>query len=306
MKTLLFLLAIVCILMGGLSFYLVQHVLTPTHNGKYNNEQPDLGEWGNALKAQHILRDTFITNKEGIRLHAFYAATENAQGTAVVVHGYTSNARGMFPIAAGYRDLLHYNILMPDLQNHGFSEGESIQMGWKDRLDVMQWCEVAHQLFEPELPMVLHGVSMGGATIMMLSGETLPDYIQAFVNDCGYTSVWDQIAAVMKHDYRLPAFPIIPIASRICEWKYKWNFAEASALIQVGKCDRPILFIHGDADHYVPTEMVHRLYANKKKGEKALWLAPETGHAKAFDNHPEEYFRQIQAFLQRTVHTKNE
>ncbi len=56
----------------------------------------------------------------------------------------------------------------------------------------MQWIDIAPALFGDSLQAVVHGISMGAATTMMLSGEKLPAYIRCFVEDCGYTSVWDQ------------------------------------------------------------------------------------------------------------------
>ena len=54
--------------------------------------------------------------------------------------------------------------------------------------------------------MVVHGISMGGATTMMVSGEDLPEYVGAFVDDCGYTSAWDQFSHNMKQQFAwLPA-----------------------------------------------------------------------------------------------------
>lgn len=42
-----------------------------------------------------------------------------------------------------YNRDLGYNILLPDLQHQGESEGRAIQMGWKDRIDVLQWMNIA-------------------------------------------------------------------------------------------------------------------------------------------------------------------
>ena len=70
-------------------------------------------------------------------------------------------------------------------------------------------------------------------------------------------------------------------ASWLCDLNYGWNFREASALAQVAKCELPMLFIHGDADDYVPTWMVYPLY-EAKPGEKELWLVPGAGHAYSY------------------------
>ena len=43
----------------------------------------------------------------------------------------------------------------------------------------------------PDAKIILHGISMGGATVMMCAGENLPSNVKGIVDDCGYTSVWD-------------------------------------------------------------------------------------------------------------------
>ena len=94
----------------------------------------------------------------------------------------------------------------------------------------------------------------------------------------------------------LPAFPIIPATSALCKWRYGWSFDEASALEAVRRCRKPMLFIHGGNDHFVPTAMVHPLYA-AKPGIKALWIAPHSAHAMSYIDHPEEYERRVRQFL---------
>lgn len=302
-RTLLYTLLTVAVLLTGAGFYVLDYAIQPDHSGRQKaswehleNDYPGLHAWYDSLLEAGILRDTVIRNDAGVRLHAYYAPADSAVGTAVVVHGYTDNALRMMMIGRMYRDRLHYNILLPDLQNHGQSEGASIQMGWKDRLDVMRWTEVAHELFA-DSTMVLHGISMGAATVMMVSGETLPDYIRAFVADCGYTSVWEQFGKELKGQFGLPAFPLLHIASGICDLRFGWNFREASAINSIARNERPTLFIHGDRDDYVPTEMVYRLYEAKRQGAKELWIAPNTDHAHAYRNHPQEYTRRVGAFL---------
>ena len=195
---------------------------------------------------------------------------------------------------------LGFNILLPDLYYHGESQGRAIRMGWKDRLDVLQWMEVANGIFGGATRMVVHGISMGAATTMMVSGEEQQPYVKCFVEDCGYTSVWDQFAKELKGQFSLPAFPLLNVASGLCEVKYGWSFREASALKQVAKCDRPMLFIHGDADDYVPTWMVYPLY-EAKPGEKELWVVPGAAHALSYRDNRAEYTRRVGEFVGRYI-----
>ena len=168
------------------------------------------------------------------------------------------------------------------------------------RKDVLQWMDVAHHIYGDSTQMVVHGISMGGATTMMVSGEELPDYVKCFVDDCGYTSVWDQFKKELKEDFGLPAFPLMHTTSLLCDWVYDWNFREASALEQVKKCHLPMLFIHGEKDEYVPTRMVYELY-NAKTEPKELWTVPNADHATSYKLNKEIYTQKVKQFIDKYI-----
>lgn len=290
--------------------YLVSYALQPQAGQNdlqeslnyMRKEYPSLRQWMDSLAQYKTLHDTILVNHEGKALHAFYMPHSTpTTKTAVIVHGYTDNAIRMLHIAYLYSHSLGYNVLLPDLQYHGQSEGNSVQMGWKDRLDVLQWMKLANCIYGGNTQMVIHGISMGAATIMMVSGEPQASYVKCFVEDCGYTSVWDQYRKELKEDFGLPAFPLLYAASQVCQWRYGWNFREASALAQVKKCKLPMLFIHGDADTYVPTSMVHPLY-EAKPTPKELWIVPKSGHALSYKEHPDLYTQKVRLFTNKYIH----
>lgn len=302
-------LVVAAVLLGG-SFYLLSYALRPdavmaekeSSSYKYMCEEyPFLEGWIDSLRRTGALRDTVIAGTEGERLHAIYAAApQPTDRTAVIVHGYTDNAVRMLMIGYLYNHDLGFNILLPDLHYHGESEGRAIRMGWRDRLDVLKWMEVANAIFGGNTRMVVHGISMGAATTMMVSGEAQQPYVKCFVEDCGYTSVWDQFAKELRGQFSLPTFPLLHVASWLCDLRYGWNFREASALGQVARCDRPMLFIHGDVDDFVPTRMVYPLY-EAKPGEKELWVVPGAAHAVSYRDNREEYTRRVGAFVEKYI-----
>ena len=171
---------------------------------------------------------------------------------------------------------------------------------WLDRLDVKEWINLTPGIFGDSIQAVVHGISMGAATTMMTSGEVLPEYIRCFVEDCGYISVWEQFKKELKEQFNLPAFPLLYTASWICEIQNGWNFHEASAIEQVKKCDKPMFFIHGDKDDFVPTYMVNEVYAAKSE-PKEIWIVPETDHATSYKNYPEEYTKRVKAFTDKYI-----
>lgn len=266
---------------------------------RWEKKVPGLYTWYKNLHENGVFKDTCIVNDRGLRLHAVYApasAPSSAEGTAVLVHGYTDNHLAMMNIARMYRDSLNFNVLMFDQQAHGLSEGDAIQMGWFDRLNAALWVGVADSLWHEDF-MVVHGVSMGGATTMMLSGDPDPDCVKAYVEDCGYTSVWDQFAKELKTKYSLPPFPVLNMANLICRHRYGWDFREASSLAQLAKSTKPMLFIHGDVDYYVLTENVYECYDAKENGYKKLWISPNSRHAASDRTNPAEYVNQLRTFF---------
>lgn len=294
---------------AGGSLYLLDYALSPENRGKdvegsvryMRQTYPWIEPWMDSLRSVQALRDTFIMAPDGLRLHALYAAAQQPTArTAVMVHGYTDNAVRMLHIGYLYHRKLGFNILLPDLRYSGLSEGNAFQMGWLDRIDVEQWIKVAPTLFGDSLQMVVHGISMGAATTLMLSGDSLPAHVRCLVEDCGYTSVWDQFEKELKEQFSLPAFPLLHTASLFCQWKNGWNFHEASALRQVAKCQLPMLFIHGDADDFVPTQMVYPLY-EAKPAPKELWIVPGAAHARSYGSFPEEYTERVARFVIPTL-----
>ena len=288
----------------GAGFYMLDYSLSPDptrenedscYQQLYEN-YPETAEWIDSLRRMDALRDTFLTMTSGERHHAYYV-NKGCQRTALVIHGWRDQAIKFFYLGRMYERELGYNIVMPDLHASGKSEGEAIGMGWNDRKDVMQWL----QTFLTDT-MVVHGVSMGAAAAMMLSSMQMPKGIKElrFVEDCGYTSVWDEFAGELKNQFGLPEFPLLYTTSLLCRLRYGWSFGEASALNEVAHCPYPMLFIHGEKDTFVPTEMVHRLFAAKPE-PKVLWIASGADHGHSYKTHQAEYTSRIKNFCNNIV-----
>ena len=300
---------------GG-SFYMLDFALAPDAERtdtaasfrQLVEKHPEVKPWLDSLNQRRALRDTFIIMPSGERHHGYFIrqATDSTKNVAdsttmshpvaIVVHGWRDTAIKFMTIARIYEQA-GYHVLMPDLHAHGLSEGEAVQMGWKDRKDVLHWMTVASKLFDTN-DFVIHGVSMGAATTMCVSGEKMPECVKTvrFVEDCGYTSVWDEFSYELKEEFGLSDFPILYASSLLCKIKYGWSFGEASSIKQVRKCPYPMLFIHGDDDTFVPSEMVHPLY-EAKRGEKDLWITKGTKHARSYSDYREEYIQRVRAFI---------
>ncbi|MGM9788014.1 MAG: alpha/beta hydrolase [Candidatus Cryptobacteroides sp.] len=266
---------------------------------KAERKCPGILAWWDALEAEGILKDTVMLTADGRQLYAQYAAAaQPSTKTAILLHGYRNNPVTMAVYARMYRDSLGYNVFIPAMPGHGLSEGKAVQMGWKDRLDIISWIPVAHDIFQDE-SQVVHGMSMGGACTMMISGEETPDYVKAFIEDAGYTDVWSMFADQLKELFGLPPFPVLYGADLVCRLKYGWSFREASAVKQVAKSTKPMFFIHGGQDDFVPTYMLYPCYEAKSQGYKEIWEAPGSAHVYSIIDYPQEYCQRVRAFLEK-------
>ena len=268
---------------------------------RWEKRVPGITAWIDSLRTAGALKDTFVVADDGVKLHAYYMdAAAPSLRTAIVVHGFVVNQMNVMMLARMYRDSLGYNVLLPALRHHGKSGGKEVQFGWKDRLDLLRWAEVAHGIFADTLQ-VFHGESMGAATVMMASGEQTPPYVRGFIEDCGYTSVWDIMTHCQENLLHLKAEPTLSRASKKCRERYGWDWHEASSVNQLAKCWKPMLFIHGNADPLVPVWMAQTCYDAKVVGYRELWIAEGSGHSWAYPDHPAEYVARVRSFLLREV-----
>jgi len=265
------------------------------------DKYPELKLWHDSLERHHLWSDTMLVSSDGLKRHGLILRHDSlASGSTIVVHGYTDNAAIMMRYTYLHYEVLGRNVVIPEHFGHGESEGDHIRFGWLDRKDITNlWIPFTHSMW-PELPIVEHGLSMGGAITMFVAGEEIPDSlnVSAFIEDCGYSSTWEELEYNAKQ-MGLPSFPIMNIANMLCRLKYGWDMKESDALKQLAKCHKPMLFIHGDADDYVPTYMVFKNYEAKTHGYKEIMVVKGAEHAKSIHNAWDEYKDRVKSFIDK-------
>ena len=288
---------ILILILFYISFRLYNFALNPKSskegifNSKDNNEPRFQDTWIYDYKDKE---DVFINSFDNLKLHGYILKTENSDKWAITVHGYTNKAESMSAMAYKYHSL-GYNILMPDLRGHGKSEGSYVGMGWHDRLDILKWIDLIIKE-NKDSKILLHGISMGAGTVMMVSGEELPENVKVIIEDCGYTSAKEQLAYNLKTMFKLPSFPILNFCSLITKIKDNYFLSEASAIKQLQKAKVPILFIHGDKDKFVPFYMLDKLY-NACSSKKDKLVVKDVGHAKSESLKSDLYWNKVEEFI---------
>ena len=265
-------------------------------DGMEGNEQPISTQEEKAWFCENC-HAVSLRSRDGIGLRAYQLdGPPDSNQWAIIVHGYTNCAADFSCAAIHFREK-GFHVLAPDLRGHGASGGDTIGMGWLDRLDLIQWISWLLER-HADAQIVLYGVSMGAAAVLMATGEALPANVKCAVEDCGYTSAEEQFSWVLKKEFHLPKVPIYYAASLITRLRGRYWFSEASALNQVSKSRTPTLFIHGTNDAFVPFSMCGRLY-EAAACEKQTLAVEGAIHALSHRVAPTLYWETLFQFVQK-------
>lgn len=255
-------------------------------------EKDEVNHW---LKRARV-EETYLISKDNLKLYGKKVLKKNnSHKWVITVHGYRASGEAMEKYALRYYNR-GYNVIIPDLRSHRNSDGKFIGMGWLDKDDIKLW--IKHIInIDREAEIVLHGVSMGAATVMMLSGDKLPDNVRAIVEDCGFTSVYDIFRSESRARFRVAHYPALLMGSCICKRHVGYSWFEASSIKQLKKNNNiPMLFIHGDKDTFVPFAMLDKLY-DAANCEKKKVIVHGAGHAESVNMAGNYYWKCVFSFL---------
>ena len=224
-----------------------------------------------------------ITSYDGLRLDGLLlpAETERTRGTLILVHGWRSSGYNDFSGAYQYYHDLGFRILNIFQRAHGTSQGRFTCFGVKERYDCQSWARYIQDRFGPEEDIFFSGISMGASAVLLAAGLELPANVRGIVADCGFTSAWDEFAYVLPHYFHLPARPILDIEDLLCRLIAGFGFRDCSVPESLAQATIPVLFIHGGADDFVPTEMGRRNY-QACVAPKDLVIVEGAGHGLSY------------------------
>ena len=261
----------------------------------WNQHMPFIQERKEYMMAQPH-KDRWIHSEDGLKLHATWFPNNDCKKVVICFHGYTSQGMSDYIGLSGYYLKQGYSMLLVDERAHGQSEGKYIGFGCLDRKDAMKW--IAHIVKEcgDDVQILLHGTSMGGATVLMTSGLELPPQVKGIISDCAFTSPKEVFTHVLKHMIHLPAFPIMQISEILNRRWAGYGLDECNAAREVKKAKVPILFIHGSADTFVPCSMCDEIYQNCSSPKQKL-IVDDAAHAESYYKDTAAYDKALDVFI---------
>ena len=267
----------------------------PEKMKEYAAKMAPVGEWMEKQK----MEDIYVTSRDGLRLHAYYIpVAEKSDKLVLVHHGFTSEAKHNSVHAKFFHEM-GYEVILLDLRAHGESEGQYVGFGILDRFDTLKWIEYINGRFGTEISIVLHGTSMGAATVLMALGlPEVRDRVSAVIADCAYTSPAEVFAHVMERDYHISPFPIVQANELMEKHNVGYRFDEYSTIDALhDNKDIPVMFIHGAEDSFVPTSMSFENY-KACETKKKLLIVEHAGHASSVFENTELYESAEREFLE--------
>ena len=247
-----------------------------------------------------ISENVYIMSDDGLKLHASLINAENAKGVIIIFHGYRSFGARDF---CQQLPILHdagYHIMLVDQRSHGKSEGKYIYYGTKEYKDALLWRKKASIIYGNDIPIALFGLSMGGATVLMASGEIEKDdtQVKCIIADCPFYSAYEIITHVLWKYFKIYPQPIIHFVKFWCRFLADFNMNSPSCAEQAKKSSLPFLLFHGKEDKFVPTECSVKL-ANELSDKAKLVLIEKAEHAEAIYYDRELYKKELLEFLEK-------
>jgi pimeloyl-ACP methyl ester carboxylesterase len=249
-----------------------------------------LGEYG--LEGEEI---AFITS-DGLTLRGVWMPAAGSDKAVVILHGHG----GSYDFDLYRAPALHeagFNVLLFDFRAHGRSDGKQMTFGYKECKDILAAVEFLHQRGMQHIGLL--GFSYGGI-VAMLSAAGNPE-IDAVISDGGPARMRTAIAARVKEMVFAPwlAKSIAWLIIFSTSIRLGTNLFKYEPIRWVGSISpRPILFIHGDQDKYLPD--FDELYEAAMLPKEA-WRLSDIGHTNASQFYPEEHTRRVIEFFKRNL-----
>ena len=251
--------------------------------------------------AQEDWEDKNIVSFDNLNLHAkIHMAKEQSHNWVICIHGYSGTICHSATYGIKYFEK-GFNVVLPEARCHGESQGKYIGMGWLERYDILYWIEEIIKR-DTNANIVLHGESMGAATVMMVTGENLPVQVKCAVEDCGYSAVWNQFTYNKKCILKIKNPPMMAYISLLAKIFAHYDFKSASSVNQLKKSKTPTLFIHGEDDKFVPFSDLDLCY-EAASCPKDKYTVPYAGHCQSEYVDVEKYWQKVFEFVNKFLHS---
>ncbi|NRD80655.1 alpha/beta hydrolase [Bacillus sp. BRMEA1] len=262
------------------------------------NREKDAGRFNPKDFESRPKREVAIASPFGYSIKAVLVEPHQTNRYIIISHGVTETKIN----SVKYMNLFlerGFNALIYDHRRHGESGGKTTSFGHYEKFDlkaVVDWLkiEIGHDII-----LGIHGESMGAATMLLYAG-LIEDGADFYIADCPFSDFQQQLAYLIKKDFKLYPRLLLPIGDVILRIRDKYSIRNVSPISVIGNIKHPVLFIHSRKDDFILPTMTKELF-EQKNGPKMLYIAENGLHAQSFNENRVDYERVVDEFLQKYV-----
>ncbi len=244
----------------------------------------------------------YIMSEKGEGLVGYLMKAKEPSNVYVFgAHGYRSYGKKEFCGFAQYYLSRGVNVFFPDHIASGESDGTHCTFGYQEKEDCMKWLGYMTDHFGKDIKIILHGVSMGSATVCMMSGrDDLPENVKFTVADCGFTTA--KALFKFKMDaLKIPDVGLLRGVNLANKLNHGFDFRDIAPVESVVKAKVPMFFVHGKEDNLVPAFMAQELYEACGSEHKDILIVEGADHAQAHLIGKEAYEAKMDEFMEKFV-----
>lgn len=209
----------------------------------------------------------FIANTDTTTIETWYITEDNPQINFIYFSGNGSNIRSAIPFFNELGKQFDLNIFSLNYSGYGLSQGEpSIEGIVRDGKVALDYFN--DQMGDQNLPTVLIGYSLGGYVALNLMNHQVVDRGILMSTFSSLSELQDYL---LKE--ALPGIVRPFLKLKIDESIYKLD-----NLSIVKDNMKPILFIHGEADKFIPSSMSYTLYNLSNSENKDIKIIEGADH----------------------------
>jgi pimeloyl-ACP methyl ester carboxylesterase len=207
----------------------------------------------------------------------FIPATTGSKPEAaiVLVHGWSSNAAMMLPLArvlAGGE----FSVLLYDARGHGASGNDGPITIRKMAEDVIAGVDFLSRRSDVDQSRIgILGSSMGGSSAILAA--SIEHRIRAVVSISAFANP-STITKDFLHRIRVPSWPCHPYIFKTIERWLGSTMNEVAPEIRIDRVPAPLLLIHGEADREISPVNLRALWNHASKVNATKVLIPNRGH----------------------------
>jgi uncharacterized protein len=233
---------------------------------------------------------------DGTSLGGVWIPFPGSQRAIVILHGHGGSMDWDIQRAPYFHEA-GFNVMLFDFRAHGRSDGNLATFGYLERQDVVGGVTFLKSRGMKRIGLL--GFSYGGMA-SMLSAPLCPE-VNAVVSDGGAARLRSAVAG-RATELGLPRWlgPFLGWLTVVAtSVRLGVNLFRYEPVRWVGQiAPRPILFVHGELDQYLPD--FDELYAAAGEPKQA-WRLPGVQHTKASEVYPEEFYQRVVGFFQENL-----